>query len=111
MAFQTDTIFVGIKGTVLAIDRDSGATRWRADLKGSDFVNVTLQNGGLFAACRGRVYRLDLATGAIQWCNELPGLGWGIVTIAGASQPAALAAEQKRRDAQNRAGAVVTASA
>lgn len=99
MALQPNTIFVGIKGTVLAIDRKTGATEWRTDLKGSDFVNVTLQNGDLFAACRGRLYRLDPLTGAIQWCNELPGLGYGLVTIAGASQVAPGVAETKRREA------------
>ena len=104
MAFRTDIIFVGIKGAVLGINRGTGATVWRTALKGSDFVNVTLQDGDLFAACRGRLYRLDSATGAIQWCNELPGLGWGIVSIAGAAQTAA-SAEKKRRDEQRAAAA------
>ena len=49
-----DTIFVGIKGTVVAIDRSTGKTLWKTDLKGADFVNVTLQDGDLLAACRGR---------------------------------------------------------
>lgn len=93
----TDAIFAGLKGTVLAIDRATGEVLWSTSLKGSDFVNVTLQDGDLFAACRGRLYRLDPATGEIRWCNELPGLGWGIVSIAGASQ-AAPAAEKRRRD-------------
>src|SRR5262245_52780577 len=104
MASRTETIFVGIKGTVAAIDRTSGETLWSTNLKGSDFVNVTLQDGDLFAACRGRLYRLDPSTGAIQWCNELPGLGWGIVTIAGASQVPA-GEEKRRRDAQAAAAA------
>jgi len=29
-----DTIFVGIKGTVVAIDRSTGKTLWKTDLKG-----------------------------------------------------------------------------
>ena len=107
MALQRDTIFVGIKGAVLAIDGKTGATAWHTDLKGSDFVNVTVQNGDLFAASKGRLYRLDPATGAIQWCNELPGMGWGIVTIAGASQ-VAVAAEKIRREAQNAAAAAAS---
>ena len=104
MASRADTIFVGIKGTVVAIDRTSGETRWSTELKGSDFVNVTLQDGDLFASCRGRLYKLDSDTGTIQWCNELPGLGWGIVTIAGASQ-AVTGEEKRRRDAQRAAAA------
>jgi outer membrane protein assembly factor BamB len=97
-----DTIFVGIKGTVLALDRATGTTQWRTELKGSEFVNVMQQDGDLFAACRGRLYRLDPVTGAVQWCNELPGLGWGIVSISGAAQTPA-SAEKKRRDEQRAA--------
>ena len=104
MASGSETIYVGIKGTVVAIDRTTGETRWSTELKGSDFVNVTLQSGDLFASCRGRLYRLDPDTGAIQWCNELPGLGWGIVTIAGASQVPA-GEVKRRRDAQAAAAA------
>ena len=48
-----DTIFVGIKGTVVAIDRSTGKTLWKTDLKGADFVNVTLQDGD--RTLRGRV--------------------------------------------------------
>lgn len=99
-----NNVFIGVKGAVLAIDRQSGATQWRTDLKGSDFVNVTMESGDLFAACRGRLYRLDPATGEIQWCNELPGLGWGIVSIASSSQVVP-AAERRRREAQAAASA------
>jgi outer membrane protein assembly factor BamB len=104
MASRAETIFVGLKGTVVAIDRSTGVTQWSTDLKGSDFVNVMLQNGDLFAACRGRLYRLDPDSGTIQWCNQLPGLGYGIVTIAGASQVAA-GEEKRRRDARAAAAA------
>ena len=104
MTAGLDIIFVGIKGEVLALDRATGTTRWRSALKGSDFVNVTLQGGDLFAASKGRLYRLDPASGTILWCNELPGLGWGVVTIAGGSQIAP-AEEKRRRDAQAAAAA------
>ena len=107
MTRAADTIFIGIRGTVLAIDRASGDTRWSTSLKGADFVNVALQDGDLFASSNGRLYRLDPATGAIAWCNELPGLGWGLVSIAGASQATA-AAEQKRRDTQRAAAAAAS---
>ena len=108
MAPRSNPIFVGIKGTVVAIDRDTGGILWSTDLKGSDFVNVALQDGDLFAASKGRLYRLDRTTGEILWCNELPGLGWGIVTIAGTSQMSSGAEEQRRRDA--RAAAAATAA-
>jgi outer membrane protein assembly factor BamB len=107
MASRASAIFVGIKGAVLAIDRDSGTSLWQTELKGSDFVSVTLQEGDLFAASRGRVYRLDPSSGAILWVNDLEGLGWGIVSIAGTSQTDG-AAEKRRRDAQAAAAAAAS---
>lgn len=102
---RSNVIFVGIKGTVAAIDRDTGETIWTTALKGSEFVNVSLEDGDLFAASRGRLYRLDPATGNIKWCNELPGLGYGLVTIAGTSQASVTEAEKQRRDAAAAAAA------
>ena len=91
-------VFVGLKGTVVAIDRSSGETLWSTQLKGRDFVTVSVDDGAVFAATRGSVYRLDPATGSVQWSNDLPGLGWGIATIAGADV-GPLATERRRRDA------------
>jgi len=103
----SNILAVGIRGTVVAIDRDTGTTLWSTGLKGSDFVNVAVEGGDVFAASKGRLYRLDGSTGEIRWCNELPGLGWGIVSIAGAPQVAAVE-EKRRRDA---AAAAAAASA
>jgi outer membrane protein assembly factor BamB len=105
-----DLIFVGIKGSVVALDRATGEMRWQTPLRGSDFVNVTHQNGDVFAASRGRLYRLDSATGQVQWCNELPGFGYGIASIAGASQTPP-AAEKKRRDDEAATGVAVAGAA
>jgi outer membrane protein assembly factor BamB len=107
MAARPSAIFAGIRGAALAIDRDSGQTLWQTELKGTEFVSVTVQGGDLFAASRGRVYRLDPSTGHVLWCNELPGLGWGIVSLAGAPQDAG-AAEKQRRDAQAAAAAAAS---
>jgi outer membrane protein assembly factor BamB len=107
---QKDLIFVGIKGTVLALDRSTGEIKWSTSLRGSDFVNVVLQDGDLFAACRGRLYRLDPSTGEVKWCNELPGLGYGILTVAGASQTATAAEKKRRDDAAAAAAASASAS-
>lgn len=107
MASGSNMVVVGIKGTVLAIDRDTGETLWRTDLKGSDFVNVSVEGTDVFAASKGRLYRLDPASGEIRWCNELPGLGWGIVSIAGASQAGAI--EETRRRAAAAAAAATSA--
>jgi hypothetical protein len=44
MAQRFDPIYVGIKGAVLALGRDSGQIVRRTELKGSDCVNVAVQN-------------------------------------------------------------------
>jgi outer membrane protein assembly factor BamB len=108
MASRTGALFVGTKGTVLAVDRSSGETLWETDLKGSDFVDVMIVDGDLFAASKGRLYRLDPAGGAILWVNDLPGLGWGIVSIAGSHS--AGAAEKVKRDQAAASAAAASAA-
>ncbi len=104
---QTSVLFIGINGTVLAVDRASGQEIWRTKLKGGDFVNVVLESGDLFAAAHGELYCLDIATGRVRWHNPLKGLGWGPVSIAGANeQQAALLAAEKQQAEDAAAGAV-----
>jgi hypothetical protein len=97
------TVFIGIKGTVLALDRATGEEVWRAPLKGSSFVNLTLDGGNILAATHGEVFCLDPATGEVLWNNPLRGLGYGLVSFVGS--PAALSAEELRRQAAAAASA------
>jgi outer membrane protein assembly factor BamB len=97
------TIFIGIKGTVLALDRATGEEVWRTPLKGSSFVNLALDGGGLLASTHGEVFCLDPATGGIRWNNPLRGLGYGLVSFVGS--PAVLTAEEQRRQAAQSAAA------
>jgi outer membrane protein assembly factor BamB len=92
------TLFIGIKGTVVALDRATGAEVWRSEL-GGDFVNVALQDGDLYAATKGELFCLDPATGAIRWQNQLKGLGRGLITIAGSGgQQTMVMREKQQRD-------------
>jgi outer membrane protein assembly factor BamB len=96
---QNQLLYIGISGTVLAVDRATGQEVWRTKLKSSDFVNVVLEDGALYAGTRGELFCLDPATGQIRWKNELSGLGWGLVTIASAAgSQGVLVGEKKRRD-------------
>ena len=70
---QPSAIFIGIKGTVAAIDRATGQEVWRTELKGGDFVNAVVQDGDLYAATHGELFCLDVATGRIRWHNQLKG--------------------------------------
>jgi outer membrane protein assembly factor BamB len=46
---SSDLVFIGIKGSVIALDRATGQQVWATHLKGSNFVNVAVQNGAVLA--------------------------------------------------------------
>ena len=105
---QTNLIFIGIHGTVLALDRATGQEVWRTKLKGADFANVVLLDGDLFATADGELFCLEASTGRIRWQNPLKGLGLGLVTIAAPdSRQAVLMREKQRRDQAAAAPAMV----
>lgn len=102
-------IFVGIRGCVVALDRESGDEVWRAEL-GSDYVTVLWDGESLFAATSGEVTRLDPSNGGVYWHNPLKGLGRGLVTLAStnATPPQSgtdAASEFRRRQAAQAAAA------
>jgi outer membrane protein assembly factor BamB len=98
----SELVFIGIKGSVVALNRVTGEQVWTTRLKGSDFVNVVVVGEEVFAATYGEVYCLDPLKGQRLWHNQLKGLGLGLATIAtsagGGSGPAAVMAEKWRRD-------------
>jgi outer membrane protein assembly factor BamB len=106
-------VFIGIKGSVVALNRATGEQVWATRLKGSDFVNVVLQGGSLFATCCGEIFCLDPLTGVGLWHNRLKGFGTGLATIATAAQSAdgqtVMLSEKRRRD-QEAAAAAAAAS-
>jgi outer membrane protein assembly factor BamB len=95
-------VFIGIKGSVVALNRATGQQVWATKLKGSDFVNVVLEDGAVLASCRGEIFCLDPRTGIRMWHNSLKGFGIGLATIATESNPgdgnAPLLAEKRGRD-------------
>ena len=108
-------IFVGIKGSVVALNRATGQQVWATHLKGLDFVNVVLQEGAVLASCQGEIFSLDPLTGIGMWHNPLKGFGTGLATIATAQTAqggtAPVLAEKRRRDEEAAAsGAVVAAT-
>ena len=104
-----DAVYIGVQGTVLALDASSGSERWRTRLKGSSFVNVAPQGRFILASTRGEIFALDPATGHVIWNNKLKGLGVGFVTIGGAGEVAMMAAAQEQSD--NAAGTAAAAAA
>jgi outer membrane protein assembly factor BamB len=107
-------VFIGIKGSVVALNRATGEQVWATHLKGSDFVNVVLQNGAVLASCRGEVFCLDPLTGIGMWHNPLKGFGTGLATMAaepGNGAGNALVLAGKRRRDEEAAGAAAVAAA
>lgn len=105
-----DLMFVGIKGSVVALHRDSGQQIWAVKI-GGDFVNVAVEGGKLFAATRGEIFCLNPLNGRQLWRNPLKGFGIGLTTMAfsGGSSGTAVLAEKARQDEAAAAGAIVAA--
>jgi outer membrane protein assembly factor BamB len=95
---RNNLLYIGIKGTALALDRGTGQEVWRTPLKGSDFVNVALVDGDLYATSRGELFCLDAGTGSIRWKNPLTGFGLGLISIAAWDGQAVLLQEKRRRE-------------
>jgi outer membrane protein assembly factor BamB len=98
---QPKCLYLGVKGSVLALNPATGGQLWTTSLKGSDFVNIVLDGPNLYASTQGEIFCLDPGSGAVRWHNPLKGHGLGLVTIAGEAvpqNPAVLMEERFRRD-------------
>lgn len=104
------SIFVGVHGEVVALDRATGQELWHTKLTGGDFVNLLLDQDRIIATTKGEVFCLDAGIGQLLWRNTLPGLGLGLVSIAaaGGSTPIGPPSEKHRGDAA--ATAVIAAT-
>src|SRR5262252_5121939 len=98
----SELIFVGIRGSVVALNRGNGEQVWATHLKGINFVNVVLDKDRVLASCSGEIFCLDALTGEALWHNRLKGFGMGLTTIATEHNPgndnAPIVAEERRRD-------------
>lgn len=75
-------IFVGLRGYVLALDRDSGQVVWSNDRLKSGYTTLLLDGDRLIASTNGYMYCLDPLTGEILWQNPLRGYGTGVTDLA-----------------------------
>src|SRR5678816_3687968 len=111
----SELVFVGIRGSVVALNKSTGQLIWSKRLKSYDFVNVIIEEDKVLATTYGEIFCLDALNGQLLWQNQLKGFGIGIATIvtarsAGTMTPAM--ADQRRRDdaASSSAGATTTAA-
>ena len=111
---SSDLFFIGIRGSVVALDRHTGQQVWAVSLKGLGFVNVVLEDDTVLAACCGEMFCLDPLTGSPRWHNPLKGFGRGLATIATEQNPGTVnggvLAEKLRRDEESAAAGTVAAA-
>ena len=100
----SNTVYIGVKGHVAAIDKSDGRTLWQTKLKsgavsGHRFVSLLVEQTRVYAHTHGELFCLDADTGRILWNNPLDGLSYDIASIAveGASASALPAAEYRRQ--------------
>ena len=91
-----EMLYLGVKGSVVAIEQESGTEIWRTHLKGSGFVSFVLARERVFAHAHGNLFCLERDTGQVLWSSDLPGLGYGLAALAveGAQSDAIGAAHQ-----------------
>lgn len=113
---SSELVFIGIKGSVIALNRQTGEQVWLTRLKGSDFVNVVCQDGVILASGHGEIFCLEPSSGRVLWHNPLKGFGLGLATIAlenqaGNTNTLVMAAKRRRDEEATAAGAVVVTTA
>ena len=108
-------VYLGVKGSVITLDADTGQQLWVTHLKGSGFVQVVLDGDDLYATTYGEIFCLDLQTGTVRWHNALKGFGLGLVSMAteGAPSDSLLTqlAEQQRNEQASAAASCSVAAA
>ena len=87
-----DIILIGVKRSVLAFKKETGAHLWATELAsgmGDTFVSVISDDKKVYAHSGGTLHCLDLFTGEIIWRDKLSGFGYGVASLALAGRPAA----------------------
>ena len=105
-----DLVFVGLRGYVLALHRDTGEIVWDNSQLKSGYTTLLLDGDRLIVSTNGYLYCLDPMSGQILWSNPLRGYGVGIAHLAsvrGQSDPTpiqqAAEAEQRQHNASSTA--------
>src|SRR5262249_28715637 len=75
-------IYLGFRGYVVALDRDTGEIVWSINNLESGYVALLVDGDRLIASINGYTYCIDPRTGEIMWRNALSGYGVGAPTLA-----------------------------
>ena len=92
------SVFVGLNGWAVALDRDTGEIVWSNDQMKSGYVTLLLDGDRLIVSTNGYIYALDPLTGEILWHNPMKGYGSGaptsLISVRGQSSQAMIAQAQ-----------------
>jgi outer membrane protein assembly factor BamB len=76
-----ELIFVGLRGYVIALHRDTGEIVWNCSELKSGPITLLLDGDRLIASTNGYIYCLDPLTGQVLWNNPLKGYGVGVTHL------------------------------
>lgn len=97
-------LYLGIKGNVVCIDKQTGKKIWSTKLKGMSITNVYCDSNNIFAYANGHLFCLDQAFGKVQWENTLSGFGYGACIFASnvdnQQQSAVISHDQTQKNSQ-----------
>lgn len=74
-------VFVGLRGYVIALHRDTGEIVWDCSELNSGPITLLLDGDRLIASTNGYLYCLDPLSGRVLWNNPLKGYGTGIAHL------------------------------
>ena len=102
-----EKLFIGIKGHVICLDKETGKSIWTTKLKSlSNITNIHFDGSFIFASAKGYLYCLNPEDGSIKWENSLNGLGNGPCIISSEGQTSVITAFDQA--SQNNAAAAIT---
>lgn len=87
-----DTLFLGIAGKVVCLNKQDGTELWRTQIKRGALTNVCAEGDYIYAYSGGHMFCLSAANGDVLWENPLKGCGFGNAIIASSQQSGALIA-------------------
>ncbi len=103
-------IFIGLRGYVIALHRDTGEMIWVCSELKSGPITLLLDGDRLIVSTNGYLYCLDPLTGQVLWSNPLKGYGVGIAHLVSVRGQSAQTVNQQQVAAANQQRAAATAS-
>lgn len=103
-------IFIGLRGYVIALHRDTGEMVWVCSELNSGPITLLLDGDRLIASTNGYIYCLDPLTGRVLWNNPLRGYGNGIAHLVSVRGQSAQTVNQQYVAAAANASATATSA-